>query len=78
MVKSIQGIYFSHIIAIWRIKPTDVPLQERLAARIGGVSGSYCGNGFFEAAHNLTSAIKFQSMHRKLESKNPYYANTEL
>ncbi len=33
-------------IAVWRIKPTDVPMQERLAARIGLIGGLCTPEGY--------------------------------
>jgi hypothetical protein len=49
---------FLETIAVWKIKPTDVPLRYRLAKRIGGNEGDMCGVEYFKKSLQLNAHVK--------------------
>ena len=48
-------LIYGETIAVWRIKPTDVPIEERLAKRLGSPIG-YCSAGFFRLINEMMYA----------------------
>jgi hypothetical protein len=45
-------------IAVWKIKPTNVPLGQRLAKRIGGNEGDMCSIEYFKKFLELNAHLK--------------------